>query len=146
MEIRTRKRRWLAKILVVVMLVTCLPMAQRQEAEAADYQSNGCVRWVKDCARQKLGIQLPGTGYNAYGLAGASAYWKNLPANYTRGTEPAANALAVWEFSSNRTYKNYGHVAYVESVSGDTITLTEGGASIWICLSRTYGGTQGYNK
>lgn len=127
MEIRTRKRRWLAKILVVVMLVTCLPMAQRQEAEAADYQSNGCVRWVKDCARQKLGIQLPGTGYNAYGLAGASAYWKNLPANYTRGTEPAANALAVWEFSSNRTYKNYGHVAYVESVSGDTITLTEGG-------------------
>lgn len=118
MKTRKNRSKWIARFLVIVMLVTCLPVYQGREAKAEDYRNNGCVRWVKAQARQKLGIQLPGTGINSYGLAGASGYWKNLPSQYKRGSEPASNALAIWQFSSSKEYKYYGHVAYVENVNG----------------------------
>ena len=35
MKIRKSQKRWVAKILVLVMLITCLPMTQKQEARAA---------------------------------------------------------------------------------------------------------------
>ncbi|MFA9468183.1 CHAP domain-containing protein [Streptococcus sp. E24BD] len=95
-----------------------------------NYVGDGCVRWVKDRARGLLGIGLPNTGYNKYGLAGASAYWDLLPRHgYQRGGEPAKNSLAVWEetiVSVGGTYK-YRHVAYVEEVQGDNIVLSQGG-------------------
>lgn len=91
-----------------------------------DYSSEGCVSWVKD--RSKLiGITLPGTGLNSYGLYGASAYWTNLPSRYARRSEPSVNALAVWKYAGNASYRNYGHVAFVEKIEGDNITLSEGG-------------------
>ncbi len=97
------------------------------EAEAADFSTAGCVKWVKYRASQ-TGISLPGTGYNSYGLAGASAYWDTLPSRgYARGSEPTVNALAVWKFSSTSAYRNYGHVAYVENVNGNSVTVSEGG-------------------
>ena len=35
MKIRKSQKRWVAKMLVLVMLITCLPMTQKQEARAA---------------------------------------------------------------------------------------------------------------
>lgn len=129
-------RRRIAGLLIMVMILSCVPI--NQKVQAADYSTAGCVDWVKARASQ-IGVTLPPTGKNEYGLYGASAYWTNLPAQYQRGSEPKANALAIWKFSSNAAYKNYGHVAFVESVNGDTVTLTEGG----LPSSYTYAGNTG---
>ncbi len=107
-------------------------------SQAADYSNNGCVQWVKDRASQ-IGITLPSTGTNEYGLYGASAYWTTL-SSYPHGSEPAPNSLAVWKFNngSDGAGGKYGHVAYVESVNGDNVTVTEGG-----CKGYSYAGNTG---
>ncbi|MBO5469457.1 MAG: CHAP domain-containing protein [Lachnospiraceae bacterium] len=108
-------------------------------SQAADYSNNGCVQWVKDRASQ-IGITLPSsTGTNEYGLFGASAYWTTL-SSYPHGSEPAPNSLAVWKFNngSDGAGGKYGHVAYVESVNGDNVTVTEGG-----CKGYSYAGNTG---
>ncbi|MGT2711470.1 RICIN domain-containing protein [Streptococcus oriscaviae] len=95
-----------------------------------DYRYSGCVQWVKDRSRTLLGIVLPNTGYNKYGLPGASAYWTVLPRyGYQTGSEPAKNAVAVWEHNPVAVYgsNNYGHVAFVEDVNGDHVTISQGG-------------------
>ena len=120
-------RRWIARILAIVMIITCIPMGVQKEAKANDYTSRGCVDWVKDRAREKGFGELPKTGLNKYGLFGASAYWTNLPKQYIRSNDPIANSLAIWEFSKVQADKYYGHVAYVESVNGNNVMLSEGG-------------------
>ncbi|HFU4056103.1 TPA: RICIN domain-containing protein [Streptococcus suis] len=97
-----------------------------------DYSYSGCVQWVKDRAVTLLGIRLPNTGLNKYGLGGANGYWTRLPqAGYATGQEPAKNAIAVWEHNPYPVYgsRNYGHVAFVENVNGDTVTISQGGVS-----------------
>ena len=96
---------------------------------AKSYGYDGCVQWVKDRAKDKLGIILPRTGYNKYGLAGASAWWETMPESYIRGSVPAADAIAIWEYGAPTSdgENKYGHAAYVESVEGDMVTITEGG-------------------
>lgn len=136
-EMKKTARKWIARVLVFIMIATCVPMYQKQEVKAADFSNGGCVKWVKARAAQ-IGITLPPTGYNSYGLAGASAFWTNLPAKFKRGNEPAANALAIWKYAYGQKYKYYGHVAYVEKVDGNIITLTEGGAPGY-----TYAGNTG---
>lgn len=134
-----QKGNWRKKIIrLPIMVIILLYMLINTRVQAADYSTAGCVDWVKARASQ-IGVSLPSTGTNEYGLYGASAYWTNLPAQYKRGNEPKANALAIWKFSSNAAYKNYGHVAFVESVNGDTVTLTEGG----LPSSYTYAGNTG---
>lgn len=132
-------------ILVLFLLFTLLfqgipgtSIAWIPNVNAADYTDGGCVAWVKDRASQ-IGITLPPTGLNKYGKYGASAYWTTL-SSYAHGSEPAANSLAVWEFNNqgNTSYGQYGHVAYVESVSGDNVTVTEGG-----CAGYSYNGNTG---
>ena len=105
----------------------------------ADYTDKGCAAWAKDRVRQVLGIELPATGLNKYGLYGASAYWDKLGASYSRGSEPAPHALAVWEFNYPVNGENrFGHVAFVESVSGNTVILTDGGVA-----GKSYDGNTG---
>lgn len=120
---KRKKRQWIAKFLVVAMIVTLLPLGVTKESKAEYYNNGGCVRWVKDRASSKLGIQLPATGKNKYGLCGANNYWYTL--NYPKGSEPRENALAVWEYGFQGT--KYGHVAFVESVNGNSVTFSEGG-------------------
>lgn len=138
MKLRRNWKKWTARVLVVVMILTCVPLYNHQEAEAADYSENGCVRWVKDRAFAKLGITLPGTGINKYNLYGANNYWYTL--NYSKGSEPRANSLAIWEFNngSDGYGGKCGHVAFVESVAGNNVTVTEGG-----CKGYSYGGNTG---
>ncbi|MGN0438776.1 MAG: InlB B-repeat-containing protein [Lachnospiraceae bacterium] len=131
----------LALFLVFTLVIQELPGTSISwvcNVNAADYSDGGCVAWVKDRARQS-GITLPPTGENEYGLCGASAYWTTL-SSYPHGSEPAANSLAVWKFNNagDTDYGHYGHVAYVESVSGDNVTVTEGG-----CPGSTYNGNTG---
>lgn len=99
------------------------------EVSAGDYTDAGCVAWAKDRAREKLGIILPDTGNYPSGVYGASNWWHVLPNNgYKTGSEPASNSLAIWRYTTG-TYSDYGHVAYVESVSDNMVTITEGGYS-----------------
>lgn len=54
----------------------------------------------------------------SYGLHGK--YWWNYVTNCTKTSTPTSNSIAVWDDGGE-----YGHVGYVEKVSGDTIYLTE---------------------
>ncbi len=131
-------------VLMFVFLMQGIPGTKLDCAivsNAADYTNNGCVRWVKDRAAQ-IGITLPSTGKNKYNLDGASAYWDTL-SSYPHGSEPAPNALAVWEYNngSDGAGGKYGHVAFVESVDGDNVTVTEGG-----CKGYSYNGHTGVIK
>lgn len=115
----------LAYIIIIVMVMNLMNgFVLENKVKANDYSDGGCVAWVKDRVSSKLGISLPSTGVNKYGLWGANNYWYTL--NYNKGSEPRANAIAVWEYTTG-SYKNYGHVAFVESVSGNNITVSEGG-------------------
>ncbi len=120
------------------MMITSVLIYYVKEINAADYTDNGCVRWVKERTKSKLGITLPGTGVNKYNLYGANNYWYTL--NYNKGSEPKENSLAVWEFNngSDGCGGKCGHVAFVESVNGNNVTVTEGG-----CKGYSYGGNTG---
>lgn len=120
---RRRIRKWLSVIFVFAIVMSSIQSFDCTKIFAADYSTAGCVSWVKDRARQ-IGITLPGTGKNEFGLFGANNYWRTL--NYSKGSEPAQYALAVWKYTSG-AYRNYGHVAFVESVDGNNVTITEGG-------------------
>jgi len=82
--------------------------------------------------------QMPNCTTYAYGRAwemlghepelchGSSAHWfpndgvsSNPNDSYERGNEPRLGAIACWDLGS------YGHVAVVESIDGDTVTISE---------------------
>lgn len=132
---KTKKR------VIAAFMIMCLStmMVFGSISIAKDYSSLGCVQWVKDRASEKLGITLPPTGLNEFGLYGASAYWTNL-GGYNRGSEPAANSLAVWKYNNGGDDQNgrYGHCAFVEAVNGNQVTVTEGG-----CPGYSHNGNSG---
>ena len=128
----------LTVVIIFSMVFGCL--SQKKYCEAKDYTDGGCVQWVKDRAKAVLGITLPATGMNEFGLYGANNYWRTLN-NYEKGSEPAKYALAVWKYNNagaNSNYGKYGHVAFVEDVSGDNVTVTEGG-----CKGYSFDGNTG---
>lgn len=136
---RKRKiRKWFSLMLAFALLVTSIQAFDCTKIFAKQYTDNGCVLWVRDRARQ-IGITLPGTGKNEFGLFGANNFWRTL--NYSKGNEPAQYALAVWKYTTG-DLRNYGHVAFVESVDGNNVTITEGG-----CPSNyIYNGNQGVRR
>ena len=124
-------------IMTFVMILGTLIVIPNK-VEAGDYTNAGCVAWAKDRAKEKLGIDLPSTGNKPSGVYGASNWWDVLPNyGYKTGSEPASNSLAIWRYTVG-AYSNYGHVAYVENVSGDSITVSEGG-----CKGYSYNGHTG---
>lgn len=75
-----------------------------------------CTRYAWGRAREKTGMSLTFT--QSTGRHGGE--WGRLvTSNFARGTTPQPNSIIVWR------YGTYGHVAFVESVSGDTITISE---------------------
>ena len=74
-----------------------------------------CTYFAWQQAYENAGVSLPG-----WGNAGT---WYNsaIKAGYSVGSEPRPNSIAIW--SRNK----FGHVAYVVSVEGDTMTINEGG-------------------
>ena len=134
-----RVKTMLSLVCGLALFMSTLVLYPIQVANAKDYTSLGCVSWVKDRAKEKLGITLPSTGLNEYGLYGASAYWTNLN-DYSKGSTPASNSLAVWKYNNGSDGQDgkYGHVAFVEEVNGDQVTVTEGG-----CAGYSYAGHTG---
>ena len=127
---RKHMRRMWSTVLAVVMIffVVIGIFTQKQYCKAKDYANGGDVQWIKDRVYSVLGITLPTTGMNEFGLYGGNNYWRIL--NYEKGSEPAKYALAVWKYNdagADSAYGKYGHVAFVEDVSGDNVTVTEGG-------------------
>lgn len=88
--------------------------------------NSNCTWYVWQRANDKIGVQLPGWGNAGTWYASAQN------AGYSVGTEPRADSVAVYSNSY------VGHVAYVESVNGSQIYVSEGGYYT--------NGTKGYHE
>ena len=129
---RSRRTRCIGRgimigVLVLLLSVTVIPLLPADQAFAGkDYTNAGCVQWVKDRAKAKLNITWGSIG-------NGKDYWDGMyKLGYDRGQEPKANSIAVWRYTAaegdtSAPYYNYGHVAFVEEVNGNTVTTTEGG-------------------
>ena len=93
------------------------------------YESGNCVWWAV-YKRNDLHfmIKSPDT-------ADCPGCWVNAAKShgYTIGTRPRKGAIVVYKHSFFRWGK-YGHVAYVESVSGKKYTVSEMGYDSWHCV------------
>ena len=77
-----------------------------------------CTWYCWGRAVEKCGECLKwGAESNVYG--DANDWYDNAQGFYSVGTAPRANSIAVWKDDSN------GHVAFVESIDGDILYLTE---------------------
>jgi surface antigen len=74
-----------------------------------------CTRYAFGRAYEKTNTKL--TFSKSWGRHGGA--WYDLVKNLKRGSVPKSNSLVVWQNGK------YGHVAYVESVDGNNITITE---------------------
>ncbi|WP_416176602.1 SH3 domain-containing protein [Clostridium sp.] len=85
--------------------------------------SGECTWFTYGRVIEKLGISLPS---EFYGNAIDWWYANARDSIYSYGSEPRANSIAVWSGGS----KGYGHVGFVEDVSGDIVYLNEGNFNI----------------
>ena len=86
------------------------------------YKTVTCTWFAWQQAYDNLGISLPvfGDGYARSWLENAAK------CGYQTGTEPRASSIACW----NAKYPgDWGHVAYVTAVNGNSITYNEGGSA-----------------
>ena len=83
------------------------------------YNSPQCTWYCWGRAYEKCGVSLPGFGNANNWYAAASSR------GYSVGTAPAANSIAVFRDVGSET-SGYGHVAFVEAISGTTAYITEG--------------------
>lgn len=85
--------------------------------------SGQCTWFTYGRVLEKLGISLPSEFYG-----NAIDWWySNIKDNvYSYGSEPRANSIAVWSGGS----KGYGHVGFVEQVSGNIVYLNEGNFNV----------------
>ncbi len=76
-----------------------------------------CTWFAWQQVYEKYGVELPRWG-NA-----VNWYERAKKANFQVGSEARANSIVIWKNSNSI----YGHVAYVVSVEGNTMTINEGG-------------------
>ena len=86
-----------------------------------------CTAFSWGRTREKLDISLASKFYG-----NAKTWWDGAIGIYNRGTTPRGNSIAVWGSGA------YGHVAFVEQKSGDTVTFNEANWSKYI--NTKYGG------
>ncbi len=108
-------------LLSIVMLLSITSGVNFSASAATNPYSGGysnCTWYAWQRTYDKLGISLPnwGNAKNWYSKAKGAGYPVSLTAK--------ANYIVVYGPSS---VNSYGHVAYVESVSGKTMTISEGG-------------------
>ncbi len=122
---KTKRMKVIGVILSISIILSTL--ADVPVILAKDYTDGGCVQWVKDRAKEKLGITLPATGSRPTGKYAALNYWTILPEQgYIKSATPRKDSLAVWDGGIG-DYAGYGHVAFVEEVNGNQVYLSEGG-------------------
>ena len=78
-----------------------------------------CTAFCWGRAKEKLGISLPFRG-------NAQTWWSSAQGVYQTGSNPQANSIAVW------SYAGLGHVAFVEEVAGDQVTVNEANVSTYV--------------
>ena len=80
--------------------------------------NSNCTWYAWQRTKEKLGVELPAWG-------NAKSWYDNAKkAGYSVSSTAAVNRIVVYGASS---VNSYGHVAFVESVSGNNMTITEGG-------------------
>ena len=164
MVIKMRKRRWIAKILVIVLLVTCLPCYQKQEIKAASYviSNNGTGGINIDIMASPFSdfTRIQEWGQYAYGPKGC-AWFASARARQISGK----NISMIWSGQNwyNSRYKLFGftrgqeikapalicyqdHIAVLEKIDGNTAYISEGGTSQYRNWGTLYscGQTNGY--
>jgi len=108
-------RSLLAKLLICAMLIcVCLPMTALADNP---YSTGQCTWYVYKKWTELLGYEpavLPGN---------AGGWYANAPAKgFSVGSTPAVGAIACW---NNGFGDDTGHVAIVESVNADSISISE---------------------
>ena len=104
----------IVKIIVFLCIINLLSIGSVKSASNPYKQSRpygtNCTWYAWKMAYEKAGVTLPGWG-NA-------KEWYNdaKSAGYSVGTTPKANSIIVWG-----GWTSYGHVGYVERVSGNTL-------------------------
>lgn len=95
--------------IINVLSISSVNAASNPYKQSGPYGTN-CTWYAWKMAYEKAGVTLPGWG-NA-------KQWYNDAKNsgYTVGTTPKANSIIVWG-----GWTSYGHVGYVEKVSGNTL-------------------------
>lgn len=85
-------------------------------------------KYYGQCTWYAWGRAYEMTGVSLNECTGNAAKWYNAAKSAGRavGSTPRANSIAVFS-----TYSGYGHVGYVEAVSGDTVTLSESNNSCY---------------
>jgi surface antigen/pimeloyl-ACP methyl ester carboxylesterase len=158
MALISRKTRSVLVFLAVVVVFTSVSAglktaASSEAAFAAPYQTNPPINWPNGTSYTKAVNPFTAAGWGnqctafAWGRAhevtgislpfrGNANTWYTTASSLTKGSEPRANSIAVWEGDSTNTA---GHVAYIEKVVGDIVSFSE--ANI---LTSTSGG--GYDR
>ena len=103
------KRKFLLSMLILSISFTLNVNAANNPYSSKGPYGVNCTWYTWKKAYDKTGVQLPGWG-NA-----KTWYNSAKKAGYSVGSEPKKNSIVVWNMTS------YGHVAFVERVSGDKI-------------------------
>lgn len=115
-----KMKKIMSLILSVVMLLSCFfSMTITAQANIYPNGNANCTAYVWQRTYDKLGISLPGWG-NAQDW-----YYNAKNQGYPVSDTPKADYIVVYGKTSNNA--SPGHVAYVESVSGNKMTFSEGG-------------------
>ena len=102
------------KIIILLLIINVLSIS-RVSAASNPYKQSGpygtnCTWYAWKMAYEKAGVTLPGWGNAKEWYSDA----KN--AGYSVGTTPKTNSIIVWG-----GWTSYGHVGYVEKISGNTL-------------------------
>ena len=102
------------KIIIFLLIINVLSIsgvsaASNPYKQSGPYGTN-CTWYAWKMAYEKAGVTLPGWG-------NAKEWYSDAKrAGYSVGTTPKANSIIVWG-----GWTSYGHVGYVERVSGNTL-------------------------
>lgn len=102
------------KIIIFLLIINVLSIsgvnaASNPYKQSGPYGTN-CTWYTWKMAYEKAGVTLPGWG-------NAKEWYSDAKrAGYSVGTTPKANSIIVWG-----GWTSYGHVGYVERVSGNTL-------------------------
>ena len=106
-------------VLAVIILLSGTLTVSAANSSWNPYPYGTCTWYTWRTAIEISGVTMPGLGDAKNWYANAAS------AGYSVGTVPKANSVVVFRDIGSAT-SGYGHVAYVRSVNGKTMNITEG--------------------
>lgn len=117
------KKRLLGLILLISVLTYTNVLAASNPYKQTTQWGTNCTWYAWKMAYEKAGVTLPGWG-------NANTWYNSAKkAGYEVGQTPKAKSIVVWEWDK------YGHVGYVEKVSGDKIYVWDSDS---YCIDEDY--------